>query len=236
MTQPYSAMGSVLVILGRGDWFMLVSTVTKKTNPSGNKDIILDLYRFIFVCVNVQWAGPPLLPLPFLYDFQWFAYFPRHCGPCGLQYHHLRGLKKEKLCMYNTSQFEELLCQNHLECVGEWVVSQDSGARQPILLNAVFEVLHGQASPWRVYTWTHGLVNKVEPLGLNWAENQDMPPCPVLRLWLLQPRGGDPFPHLCSFLPFISPLSYAIPSVLTISCSPGWTSLGFLGVVRHSCL
>lgn len=48
----------------------------KKTNPSGNKDIILDLYRFIFVCVNVQWVRPPLLPLPFLYDFQWFACFP----------------------------------------------------------------------------------------------------------------------------------------------------------------
>lgn len=144
-----------------------------------------------------------LLPQLFLYNFQWLAYFPikGSVERRGLHYHHLHGLKKEKLNMYHTSQFEEIdWGRVHEASLSEpsgmcwWVTCQSRfrDTRQPILLNAVFEVLHGQASPWRVYTWTHIPVNKVEPLGLNWAENQDTPPCPVLRSRLLRPEVEIP--------------------------------------------
>lgn len=251
MVQPYSAMGSVLVILGRGDQFMLVPTVTKKQTPQITKisyliytDSLLTVLCIFIMCVNVQWAGP--------------HFFPGHSCMIsnGLPISQWKAAWNVVVFITITFVLEEREARyvqqitvwgnwgrGHGASLSEpsgmcwWVTCQSRfrGTRQPILLNTVFEVLRGQASPWRVCTWTHIPVNKVEPLGLSWAENQDMPPCPVLRSRLLQPRGGEPFPHLCSFLPFISPLSYAIPLVLTISCSPGWTSLVFLGVVRHSC-
>lgn len=67
MTQPYSTMGSVLVVLGRGDRFLLVPTVAK----TNKQTTILCIF---IMCVSVQWAGPPLLPQLFLYNFQWLAY------------------------------------------------------------------------------------------------------------------------------------------------------------------
>lgn len=47
MTQPYSTMGSVLVVLGRGDQFLLVPTVAK----TNKQTTILCIF---IMCVSVQ--------------------------------------------------------------------------------------------------------------------------------------------------------------------------------------